>query len=67
MPKTYTTISGDEWDVIAKEELGGERYTAVLMQANPDHIQTVIFPAGVVLTLPEITVPIPASLPPWRR
>ncbi|WP_295163436.1 phage tail protein [Selenomonas sp. F0473] len=66
MPKTYTTISGDEWDVIAKKELGGERYTALLMQVNPDHLWTVIFTAGVVLTLPEITVPIPASLPPWR-
>lgn len=67
MPRTYTTISGDVWDMIAKEQLGGERYTSLLMQANPEHLNTVVFSAGVSLVLPEITTPIPESLPPWRR
>ena len=67
MPRTYTTISGDVWDMIAKEQLGGERYTSLLMQANPEHLNTVVFSAGVSLILPEITTPIPESLPPWRR
>nr|DAQ12844.1 MAG TPA: hypothetical protein [Caudoviricetes sp.] len=67
MPRTYTTISGDVWDMIAKEQLGGERYTSLLMQANPEHLDTVVFSAGVSLVLPEVTTPIPESLPPWRR
>ena len=67
MPKKYTTVSGDKWDMIAKEQMGSERYTSVLMHANPDHLETVIFPAGVVLLIPEITAPTPNSLPPWRR
>ena len=67
MPRTYTTISGDVWDMIAKEQLGGERYTSLLMQANPEYLNTVVFSAGVSLVLPEVTTPIPESLPPWRR
>nr|DAR51368.1 MAG TPA: hypothetical protein [Caudoviricetes sp.] len=67
MPRTYTTISGDVWDMIAKEQLGGERYTSLLMQANPEHLNTVVFSAGVSLVLLEVTTPIPESLPPWRR
>lgn len=67
MPRTYTTISGDAWDMIAKEQLGGERYTSLLMQANPEHLNTVVFSAGVSLVLPEVTTPILESLPPWRR
>lgn len=67
MSRTYTTISGDVWDMIAKEQLGGERYTSLLMQANPEHLNTVVFSAGVSLVLPEVTTPISESLPPWRR
>ena len=67
MPRTYTTISGDVWDMIAKQQLGGERYTSLLMQVNPEHLNTVVFSAGVSLVLPEVTTPIPESLPPWRR
>ena len=67
MSRTYTTISGDVWDMIAKEQLGGEQYTSLLMRANPEHLNTVVFSAGVSLVLPEVTTPIPESLPPWRR
>nr|DAF88685.1 MAG TPA: hypothetical protein [Myoviridae sp. ctCdG12]DAY38629.1 MAG TPA: hypothetical protein [Caudoviricetes sp.] len=53
--------------MIARDQLGSERYTALLMHANPDHLNTVIFSAGVTLLIPEVTTPIPSSLPPWRR
>ena len=65
--KMYLTKSGDMWDMIAKEQLGGERYTSLLMEANPQCLGTTIFPAGVVIYLPEITTPKPATLPPWKR
>lgn len=65
--KQYLTKSGDMWDIIAKSQLGGERYTSLLMEANPHCIGTTIFPAGVVLNIPNITTPVPAVLPPWKR
>lgn len=64
----YTTKSGDTWDLIAYERMGSCDYVARLMDANRAHVNTAIFSAGAVLTVPEI----PASetistLPPWRR
>lgn len=67
MPSTYTTLSGDIWDNIAYKQLGGERYTSVLMEANPEYLDVVMFPAGVELVLPDITSPTPETLPPWKR
>jgi len=67
MPSTYTTVSGDIWDNIAYQQLGGERYTSLLMEANPQYLDTVRFEAGIELTLPEITSPTPETLPPWKR
>ncbi|WP_029542932.1 tail protein X [Selenomonas sp. AB3002] len=68
MSRTYTTKSGDIWDLIAYEQLGDCKYVNQLMEANPRHLDTGIFSAGVVLTLPEITEDNKVkSLPPWRR
>ncbi len=65
---TYTTKSGDEWDLIAYEQLGDCRYVNLLMEANPQYLGTGIFSAGVVLTLPEINESNRAkALPPWRK
>jgi phage tail protein X len=68
MSKTYTTVQGDHWDAIAYRELGSTDYTAQLMWANQEHIGTFVFPAGVVLTLPEIKkTQTNQSVPPWKR
>lgn len=67
MPSIYTTLSGDVWDNIAYKQLGGERYTSLLMEANPEYLDMAIFPAGVELVLPEVTSPTPETLPPWKR
>lgn len=53
--------------MIAKRELGGERYAGALMAANPAYINTAIFSAGVRLVIPDIKEAIPATLPPWKR
>lgn len=66
MAKTYTTKSGDQWDGIAYRELGSVDGTDRLMNANLAHRDYFIFPAGVVLTLPEIRRPVSGSLPPWK-
>lgn len=67
---TYTTISGDEWDGICFKHYGenGEMLMDKVMQANPSHVKTVIFSAGVVLTMPVFELHQELSdLPPWMR
>lgn len=67
MRKTYTTIQGDMWDSIAYKCYGDEAGMHVLMNANETYIDTVVFPAGVVLNIPEYIQPVTSTLPPWRR
>jgi phage tail protein X len=64
----YTTKSGDTFDIIAKENLGKEKYAKELMQANKEYIEFVIFPAGIELELPEIDEESSSGkqAPPWR-
>lgn len=61
MLDTYITKSGDTWDTVAYKVWGNEMYMDTLIKANLEHKDTFIFPAGVVLTLPEIELryPIP--------
>ena len=54
MTKSYTTISGDMWDKIAFEQMGSVLHTDKLMKANVKYASTYVFPAGVVLTIPEV-------------
>ncbi|WP_094607729.1 hypothetical protein SPSIL_009090 [Sporomusa silvacetica DSM 10669] len=63
---TYTTKQGDMWDSIAKKLYGDEYLMQDLIEANPDHVTTVIFSAGVVLTVPTSTTTTSSSLPPWK-
>ena len=66
--RKYRTIQGDTWDIIAYREyknIGGERLLHELINVNPEYVDTVIFPAGVVLNVPDIDIPRPSTLPPW--
>ena len=66
--RTYTTVQGDLWDSIAYRQLGSTSYTAQLINANLRHRETCIFPAGVVLELPEIAEKNGGTeLPPWKQ
>jgi phage tail protein X len=67
MLNTYTTISGDTWDIVAYKAYGNEMYMDTLIKANIEHKDTYIFPAGVLLTLPEIDLEVSESLPPWKQ
>lgn len=67
MASTYTTKSGDMWDSIAYEKLGSVSYVDQLIAANMEYREMYLFPSGVVLNLPEITVPVNSMLPPWKR
>lgn len=67
MDNTYRTSQGDTWDRISYKVYGNEQYMDVLIQANKNHIQTVIFPANVILTIPNLEIPVVTQLPPWKR
>jgi len=67
MANTYRTISGDRWDAIAYKMLGSESHTNKLIEANKQHRNIYIFPAGVVLTVPDVQPAVPVELPPWKR
>ena len=67
MPDTYTTRQGDVWDAIAKDLWGEETFLHHLVQANPEYQDVVVFSAGVVLTVPDVSVTaVNSALPPWR-
>lgn len=67
---TYTTKQGDMWDSIALSQYGSISDVDTLMMANTKYIGTYIFPAGIVLDIPEIDSDNSvsnATLPPWQR
>jgi phage tail protein X len=56
------------WDAIAYKIFGNELYMNELLEANETYRNTAIFPAGIILNIPDINV-IQSSkiLPPWKR
>ena len=67
MPKTYITVSGDMWDMIAKKTLGDEMHTDALIKANIKLRHIFFFPANVQIIIPDLPVRPPGGLPPWKR
>lgn len=65
--RTYTTVQGDMWDSIAYTQLGSVDYTDKLIAANLRYREYYTFPAGIVLTLPEIKERVNTSSPPWKQ
>ncbi|PAD73914.1 tail protein X [Paenibacillus campinasensis] len=65
--RTYRTIQGDTWDGIAFSLAASESFMVPLMEANADYAETVMFPAGVELVVPNILIPAASTLPPWRQ
>ena len=64
----YTTISGEEWDVICFKHYGTEMVMDQVIQANPQYMHIAVFPAGIELILPEINiVQTTQNKPPWMR
>lgn len=68
MPNTYITVDGDTFDSLALLFYNDEKLSSTIIQANPDYCTTLIFKAGISLTIPEAAaVVMPETLPPWRR
>ena len=66
----YVTQQGDTWDLIALKlwpKLGAELLMTDLIEANLEHVETVIFPANITLNVPDVELPVVKTLPPWLR
>lgn len=65
--KTYTTKSGDTFDLIAYNELGSCKFVEALINANRKYCDVYIFDAGIELNIPDVTAEKKAKkLPAWR-
>lgn len=68
MSNIYITVGGDTFDSLALLFYNDEKLASTIIQANPDHCDTLIFEAGISLTIPEAAAAVmPQTLPPWRR
>ena len=68
--RKYKTVQGDTWDLIAFRvypKIGGEKLMDILLEYNPEYIDTVIFPANVILNIPSVDIPVITKLPAWKR
>lgn len=64
----YITVEGDTFDGLAVRFYNDEKLASVIIQANPNHCDVLIFEAGIRLTIPEaVPALLPETLPPWRR
>ena len=68
MSNTYITVEGDTFDSLALLFYNDEKLASTIIQANPDYCDTLIFEAGISLSIPEAAAAVlPETLPPWRR
>lgn len=65
MVGNYTTVQGDTWDKIAYEKLGSEYLLPLLLEANKQYRQVLIFSGGITLIIPEIDTSEVTERPEW--
>jgi phage tail protein X len=65
--RNYTTTQGDMWDSIAYQMYKDESLMHILIDANPQHRNTVIFPANCELVIPDVSTGVKIDYTPWRR
>jgi phage tail protein X len=65
----YVTVEGDTWDSIAFEFYTEEKLASVIVQANSQYADILIFDAGIILRIPVIDEDeeTPGTAPPWRQ
>ena len=52
---------------MAYKQLGSCAYAPNVMAANAQHLGYFVFPAGIVLTLPDTETQTSSTLPPWKK
>lgn len=65
--KQYKTVQGDTWDLIAKKQYGDEKKLDILMMNNFSLLNYVIFPAGILVDIPELPDEAQQGWPEWRN
>lgn len=64
---TYQTVQGDTWDMIAKKQYGDEKKMDILMMNNFQLLDYVVFPAGILVNIPELSGSEKQGWPEWRK
>ncbi len=65
---TYVTSQGDTWDSIAYDLFGSEEYMGILMDANLDLLDILVFSSGTVIQVPEeMPEETDEDMPFWRQ
>lgn len=66
--RSYTCRAGESFDLLAGQAYGYETMADVIVSANPDLADVLLFDGGEVIDLPIVErVETPDTLPPWRR
>ena len=66
--QTITTVEGDTFDALALEFYNDEKQAWLIIQANLDYCDVLIFEESVELRIPILeNKEVPETLPPWRR
>lgn len=63
--KTYTTIQGDTWDLIAYKTLGSEYLLPLLFDVNQKYRDTIIFSGEIILSIPDVEIAEITDRPQW--
>lgn len=65
--KEYITVLGDTWDSIAYKIYNNSTAYKSLFDLNPNHVNTIVFPAGKIIKYKKINLQIDIDIAPWRR
>jgi phage tail protein X len=63
----YETDAGDTFDILALNFYDNEFKSHIIMEANSQHIDMIVLPAGLKLIIPIIDIDPAETLPPWKR
>jgi len=68
--KQYMAAQGDVWDYLSWKLYGDERFTHVLLEANPKLRHIVLFETTIVINVPDrpqTRTQSSSNLPPWKQ
>ena len=63
----YITTQGDTFDILALDAYNDSFKSSLIIQANPQYANVLVFDAGVKLKIPIISTEPASTLPPWKR
>lgn len=63
----YVTMKDDTFDILALDAYNDEFKAHIIIQANPQYADVVVFDEGVTLRIPIIKEETIETLPPWKR